>query len=207
MGEGVSTPGLLLLGPTGVGKTPLGEYAESQGFQNHRCSHFDFGANLRKVDQTGKPQGKLTHDDVMFIHKVLTEGALLEHDTFYIAEELLRAHIQNNSLGPDDYVLLNGLPRHADQARDIESIVSVERVVHLHCTPEVVYERIRTNSGGDRTERSDDAPEAIARKLEIFETRTQPLVEYYRSRGISVIDIGITATSSPETIWAQFERS
>jgi len=198
-------PALLLIGPTGVGKTPLGECAEQHGYSGKRCTHFDFGAALRGVDASGVPVGTLTADDVTFIHKVLTEGALLENDTFYIASELLRAHIEAAGLAEEDYVLLNGLPRHVDQARDVDAIVSVRRVLHLHCSPKVVHARIRQNSGGDRSERTDDAPEAVVRKLAIFEARTRPLVDHYRALGIPVIDVEITTDSNPATIWQQFE--
>ena len=200
-------PALLLIGPTGVGKTPLGEYAEIHGFAGKQCTHFDFGAALRSVDESGVPVGTLSPDDVTFIHRVLTEGALLEDNTFYIASELLRAHIEAAGFGEGDYVLLNGLPRHVGQARDVDSIATVERVLHLHCTPEVVHARIRQNSGGDRSERTDDAPEAVVRKLAIFEERTRPLVDHYRGLGIPVADVEVTTESNPATIWNRFEQA
>lgn len=199
-------PALLLIGPTGVGKTPLGEYAEVHGFCGKRCSHFDFGAALRRVDSAGRPVGALTAADVSFIHKVLTEGALLEDETFYIAAELLKAHVAAAELGQGDYILLNGLPRHIGQARDVDTIVQVQRVLQLHCTPAVVHERIVLNSGGDRSERIDDAPEAVARKLAIFEERTRPLVDHYRAIGIPVTDIEISTTSNPASTWRQCEE-
>lgn len=197
-------PALLLIGPTGVGKTPLGIVAETEGYRGNRCRHFDFGATLRRVDAAGTPVGSLTQADIRFIHKVLTEGALLENETFYIAAELLRDAIAGANLGPDAYVLLNGLPRHVDQARDIDALVRIERVLHLVCTPDTVYERIRLDSGGDRAERTDDTPEAISRKLATFETRTRPLIDYYRSHHIPVIDITVTTTSAPAAIWNTF---
>jgi adenylate kinase len=40
---------LLLLGPTGSGKTPLGERLERRSLRGRRCHHFDFGASLRAV--------------------------------------------------------------------------------------------------------------------------------------------------------------
>lgn len=196
---------ILLIGPTGVGKTPLGEYAEQHGYRGQRCAHFDFGAALRNVDATAEPIGELTAADVTFIHKVLTEGALLENETFYIASELLQAHIAAAGLGARDFVLLNGLPRHVDQARDVDTIASVKHVLHLHATPDIVHARINANSGGDRTERTDDAPEAVVRKLAIFEERTRPLIDHYRELGIPVTTVDITTQTTPTTIWTTFE--
>jgi adenylate kinase len=202
----IRTPqAILLVGPTGVGKTPLGEYAERHGYKGRRCSHFDFGAALRAVDASGKPVGALSERDVAFIHRVLTDGALLENETFYIAEELLRAHISHAQLTSEDPILLNGLPRHVDQATAVDAIVRVEQVLHLRATPDVVYQRIGQNSGGDRSARADDAPEAISRKLAIFETRTRPLVEHYRSRGVPIAEVDINVQTTPEDIWTVFQ--
>ncbi len=201
----IHLPAILFVGPTGIGKTPLGEYAERHGYKGRRCSHFDFGAALRAVDASGQPVGALSESDVSFIHRVLTEGALLENETFYIAAELLRAHIQASQLLPDDVILLNGLPRHVDQARAVDALVDVKQVLHLCTTPDVVYERIGCNSGGDRSERTDDDTEAIARKLAIFETRTRPLVEHYRTRGIPIAEIDVIAQTTPSDIWSAFQ--
>jgi adenylate kinase len=137
---------------------------------------------------------------------VLTEGALLENETFYIAAELLNAHIADSQITRDDYVLLNGLPRHVDQANAVDAIIRVVHVLNLKCSPAVVYERIGLNSGGDRAVRTDDAPEAIARKLAIFETRTQPLIDHYRNQGIPVTDIEVGVQTAPAAIWQQFEQ-
>ncbi|MCX7427258.1 MAG: hypothetical protein NTW96_16720 [Planctomycetia bacterium] len=40
---------MLLLGPTGSGKTPLGDLLERRGLGGRRCVHFDFGAHLRRI--------------------------------------------------------------------------------------------------------------------------------------------------------------
>jgi len=40
---------ILLVGPTGAGKTPLGEWLQLHGLWGRRCHHFDFGTNLREV--------------------------------------------------------------------------------------------------------------------------------------------------------------
>ncbi len=40
---------ILLLGPTGTGKTPLGNVLAVRGWRGLPCLHFDFGANLREL--------------------------------------------------------------------------------------------------------------------------------------------------------------
>ena len=195
---------ILLIGPTGAGKTPLGEYTEQHGYNGHHCTHLDFGATLRNIDTSLAPVGKLTTADITFIHKVLTEGALLEDETFYIAEELIKAHITANILTKNDYLLLNGLPRHIGQAKAIDKIVNITNIIYLHCSPETVYERISQNSGGDRTSRTDDTTEEIAKKLKIFETRTKPLLDHYTQIPITTIEI--SPKSTPNSIWKTYNE-
>jgi len=67
---------VLLLGPTGSGKTPLGDALQREGFGGRRCHHFDFGEQLRHA--TGVGDG-LDAADIAFVRKVLEEGALLEN--------------------------------------------------------------------------------------------------------------------------------
>ena len=41
---------VLLVGPTGCGKSPLGQLLERLGLKGMRCLHFDFGKRLRKIN-------------------------------------------------------------------------------------------------------------------------------------------------------------
>jgi adenylate kinase len=196
-------PAILLVGPTGSGKTPLGEYLESHGFGARRCVHFDFGAQLRLVGAGDRRIASLTDADVMVAQKSLESSALLEDKHFAIAAKILKAFAKSQSLGQEDVIVLNGLPRHEGQARDMESIVSMEAVISLQCSAKVVRERIQLNGGGDRTGREDDSIEAIGRKLELFSRRTMPLIEFYRSRGVSLYSLIIGADTSPVQAWQQ----
>jgi adenylate kinase family enzyme len=47
---------VLLIGPTGVGKTPLGDLLDREGMWNRRCCHFDFGERMRQI-VAGGPGG------------------------------------------------------------------------------------------------------------------------------------------------------
>ena len=185
---------ILLLGPTGAGKTPLGDCLAERGLFDRRCIHFDFGAQLRKVAEEGC--NGLSADDVTTVRNVLTGGALLEDDTFHIARTILEAFIEEQNVGAKDIVVLNGLPRHEGQARDVAEVLSVILVVALECTAEITHERISMNSGGDRTERVDDSVAEIASKLEIYAARTRPLLEHYRGGGTQhcLVPIGVKTT-------------
>ncbi len=98
-----------------------------------------------------------------------------------------------------DLVVLNGLPRHVGQARGVEEIVSIDSVIHLAAEPAVLCERIRLDTGGDRSGRSDDAEEAVLRRVERFRARTRPLLERYADR---VLRVPIGLETSPEAVRA-----
>jgi adenylate kinase family enzyme len=58
---------ILLLGPTGSGKTPLGQVLEERGLWGHTCMHFDFGANLREIVACNKPDGPIGAEDITLL--------------------------------------------------------------------------------------------------------------------------------------------
>lgn len=174
---------VLLLGPTGVGKTPFGELLEAHGLRGRRCVHLDFGARLRAIAEGHRP-ASLTDADVSVVLDSLKAGALLENENFHIAVGIVDGFMEEAGVGHGDLVVLNGLPRHVGQAEDVDRILCVVEVVYLEATPEVVYERIRTNAGGDRAGRVDDTPEEVRRKLGLFCERTAPLLDHYTAKGV-----------------------
>jgi len=188
--------GILMVGPTGSGKTPLGDAFERNGLHGRRCCHFDFGAQLRSVGGEGVPPPSVSGEYLHIIRRSLETGALLEGETFYLARNILIAYSERNGIRTDDWILLNGLPRHLGQARDVDALVEIEMVIYLECAPETVRDRIRLNSGGDRTERNDDSLEEIENKLAIFQERTLPLLDHYATQGARIerIEVGVETT-------------
>jgi len=91
---------ILLLGPTGSGKTPLGEMLQARGLgDGRRCVHFDFGDRLRRIAAGQLGVDELTGADLEFIGDVLDHGALLEDEHFHVAEKILRAFINQADRG------------------------------------------------------------------------------------------------------------
>jgi adenylate kinase len=192
---------ILLIGPTGSGKSPLGCAAEKAGLDRRACLHFDFGHQLRQAANGYPPDNGLTDEETQHIRQVLAESALLEDDAFTIAATLLKRFIAQQTTHPSDTIILNGLPRHSGQARRIEAITRVIAVVNLDCPPSLVAERIRQNSGGDRRGRTDDDSRAIAHKLAVYAARTAPLLEHYRGKGAPIITRAVSLHDSPQEIW------
>jgi len=199
------TRAVLLLGPTGSGKTPLGDLIEAGGLAGARWHHFDFGEHLRAAAHAAEQVLSTSELDV--VRRVLHDGALLEDRHFPIAAKILRAFIRRRLVADNDWIVLNGLPRHAGQADDVEEIVYVSGVIELACTPEVVRHRILGNTGGDRTGRIDDDTAAVERKLRIYRDRTVPLLDHYRRAGAVIVTVNVDAHMAPADTYAQIDAS
>jgi adenylate kinase family enzyme len=190
---------VLLLGPTGSGKTPLGDWLEQVSLWNRRCHHFDFGANLRAV-VAGKVTEPFTAGEIRFLRRVLEEGALLETEHFPLAARILDAFVGRKGVQAADLLVLNGLPRHLKQARAIERKVAVIGVVQLDCDARTVAERLRCDRGGDRAQRVDDGESLVARKLAIYAERTQPMLNHYREQDVRILKIRVGVETQPAEI-------
>jgi len=122
-------------------------------------------------------------------------------------------------------VLLDGFPRTLAQARGLEAFLKVDKVVYLAISKEEVVRRLSsrrvcTRCGAvfnlvtqppqqaDRCDRCqgplavrpDDRPEVVARRYEVYERDSAPLVDYYRRQGLLV---EVNAAQSPEAVGAQ----
>ena len=198
---------ILLLGPTGSGKTPLGELLDSHGLAGRRCLHFDFGQQLRLIAAAAQPPAGLTQDQSDFVRSVLQTGALLEDEHFCIAEKILTGFLAERNTGRGDLVILNGLPRHIGQADAMDALLDVRALVVLNCDAATIVKRIHTNAGGDRAERTDDDIGFVRRKLDVFAQRTIPLVEHYAKLGAETKTIQIGPRTSADDVLAVLNSS
>lgn len=212
---------ILLIGPTGSGKSPLGDYLEENGIvgddggggsssRRRSCHHFDFGENLRAAARGDLACG-FGRGELDYLDDVLRKGALLENETFHIAEKILAAFCSargvtdGGSDGGSHLLVLNGLPRHVGQAEMMAGFVRVRALLHLECSAEVVGQRLASNAGGDRTGRVDDDLELVRKKLETFHERTRPLLGWYRERGAAIVPLEIGAETRPADLVAKIK--
>ena len=196
---------LLLLGPTGSGKTPLGDWLERTSPGGRRCHHFDFGANLRAV-VAGETAASFTAEEIRFLRRVLEEGALLEDDQFPLAARILDAFIARRKVQTTGLLILNGLPRHLAQAKALECKLTVTGVIRLDCDAPTVAGRLQRNAGSDRAQRIDDTDALVARKLAIFRERTQLLLDHYQRQAVPVLELAVTVASQPPELAREIER-
>ena len=85
---------VLLLGPTGSGKTPLGQLLERRGFLGLRCLHFDFGHELRQSIRKGSQV--LTATERELVARMLRTGALLEDERFSVPLKIFQGFLTSH---------------------------------------------------------------------------------------------------------------
>ena len=90
--------------------------------------------------------------------------------------------------------ILDGYPRNAAQVQALDEMLAdlgtpLDNAVALEAARDVLLERMakRATEQG----RSDDTPEAIAKRLETYERETAPLLDIYENRGMLVVVNGV----------------
>ncbi len=194
---------ILLLGPTGVGKSPLGDTLAVRGLFERKCHHLDFGSELRNAVSGGQRSAAYAQPEINFIRGVLERGLLLENQHFSLAVKIISLFLDRAVFTQHDILILNGIPRHVGQAQDIASIADIRAVVVLDCSNDDIFCRIRDNVGGDRTKRVDDNSDLIEKKLLIFRERTEPLIEHFERKGSAVYRLGISGTATTDLAYKQ----
>lgn len=159
---------LVILGRQGSGKgTQAIRIAETFG-----CIHVSTGDMLRAAVSAGTELGQQAE-------AVMNSGGLVGDDIMngIVAERLAADDIMTNG------VLLDGFPRTADQADALERIcadqgVALDMAINLDVPVEVVTERMLARR------REDDTPDAIERRLALYEEQTAPLLDWFAARDL-----------------------
>jgi adenylate kinase len=162
---------VLLIGPPGAGKGTQGQrLAQRLGLQ-----HLAAGDLLRAEVEAGSPIGQRVGD-------LMSRGELVPDD---IILELLMPRVL--AAAADGGYLLDGFPRSVDQADQARKLAETsgaapDAVIYLDAPREELVRRILARAEVEG--RSDDNPDTVRTRLQIFDEATSPLVDHYRERGL-----------------------
>lgn len=140
--------------------------------------------------------------------------------------KLAASFMENGGLAPDPLVVgiigqelqhpqyrrgcvLDGFPRTLGQAVALDDYLrqrgeAIDLVLELSVTDEELKRRLLDRARRSSDPRADDTIAAIPRRLELYHSRTEPLLDYYRERDLLCT---IDGAQSPDEVFAAIRRA
>lgn len=182
----------LILGAPGSGKGTI----SSRIVNKYNVLHISSGDILRDHIQKKTTLGKE-------VKSYLDEGKLVPDDVMI---KFMMSEINKVSNVP---WLLDGFPRTVGQANALWNVQPVDVVLNLSVPFEVIVDRVKNRwvhlpsgrvynigfntpkvegkddiTGEPLVQRPDDKPEAVKKRLEIYDSLTRPVITFYMEKGI-----------------------
>lgn len=182
---------LIMIGPQGSGKgTQAQHLVERYGYEDIATGQM-LREHVAAKDQLGRD-----------VARFLQHGELVPDQ---IIEEIVRKRLGN--LAPDQPVVFDGFPRTVKQAHILERLLIARgqaqpTAIYLHVSRALVIQRLAHRyvcaecgkilqfasgvlhrcpfCGGQVEVRTDDRPEAIETRLNLFFEQTLPVIDYYK---------------------------
>jgi adenylate kinase len=184
---------VLVLGPQGAGKgTQAKLIAKTYGIPQIAT-----GDMIREIKELDTELGRR-------VKEIYDRGDLVDDATIV---ELIESRLDRGDTLPG--FILDGFPRNTAQAEALDELLhrlgrDLDVVFELKVGDrDVLLERLAKRAVEEG--RTDDTPEAIRKRLEIYDRETAPLVEYYRSTRGNVV--GIHADQTVDTVFAEIRSA
>lgn len=190
-----NTPRIVILGPQGAGK---GTQAGRLVHKLH-IPHISTGDLLRDEIASGSKLGEL-------IASIINQGNLVPDS---MSTEVMRKRLRQSDCRSG--WISDGFPRAIEQARPLQRFGHPNIVIFLHLTDGEAVHRLAgrrvcphghvyhlrhdppkkrrgycDHDGLRLRQRDDDTPRAIRKRLKIYHARTEPLLKFYKKRGILI---------------------
>ncbi len=163
----------------------------------YRIPHIATGDMIREMKELPTPVG-------LEVKEVYDRGDLVSDELMI---KLIRERLdRGDTLGG---FVLDGFPRTMAQAEALDELLrglgrDIDVVFDFQVPArEVLLERMLKRAAEEA--RTDDTPDVIRRRLELYEQETAPLVEYYRSTRGNVV--GIHADRTIDEVFHEIEQS
>ena len=185
---------LVLVGPPGAGKGTQAVFLA----EHYSIPHISTGDIFRANLKAGTPLGQEAKS-------FMDRGEL-------VPDSVTNAMVKDR-LTHDDVAngfLLDGFPRNVVQAEVLRAILAEQKrpldaVLELNIADSEIIERLSSRltcrdcgapapataqacaaCGGELYQREDDKAEVIARRLEVYNEQTAPIISFYRSEGLLI---------------------
>ena len=187
---------IILLGAPGSGKGTLAKKISS----DFNIPQISTGDLFRAIVNEDSPLGRK-------VKSLIDNGTLVPDE--------VTIEIVKNRLSQQDCqngYILDGFPRTVEQAKALEKLTHIDSIILVDLPFEIIIERLssrRTCSGcgeiysaknytsnvcekcgASLIQRDDDKPEIIKHRLEVYETNTAPLINFYSERLFKVSSQG-----------------
>lgn len=197
---------LIIFGAPGSGK---GTYA-SRLKERLNVEVIATGDLFREMIKLDTPLGRK-------VREYVEKGLLVPDD---ITLEVLKENLAKIPKGKG--FILDGYPRTLWQAQALDENVKIDAVIHLVVPDWVIIERLSSRRicqncgtiynllflkpkndmicdkcGGPLYQRPDDTPEVIKKRIEVYEKQTQPLLDYYKSKGVPFVEAKCEKLETP----------
>lgn len=145
------------------------------------------------------------------------KGFLVPDD---IVNEVLKQRLR--AIPPGKGFILDGYPRTAEQAKNLKKITTIDVVILLLVPDWIIIERLSTRRickncgtvynirflkpkvegicdkcGGELYQRSDDTPEVIKKRIQVYEEQTQPILQLFRETMLPFVVAHCDALDTP----------
>ena len=184
---------MVFLGPPGAGKGTIA----SQAKEFYNIPHISTGDLFRSNIKNETPLG-------LKVKSILASGGL-------VPDSVTIEMVKNRIAEPDckNGFILDGFPRTIPQADALAEMTELDAVVNFLISKEEVVKRLSgrrmcpstgriyhvvfnppkvegkdDETGEDLVQRPDDKEDAIVHRLEVYTSQTEPLIEYYRKKGL-----------------------
>jgi len=204
---------LILLGPPGVGKGTVAANLSSKLSTPHIATGDMLRDNVTKKTELG-----------IKAESYMNKGVLVPDQ---IVIDMIKKGLQEEDCAKG--FILDGFPRTINQADEISKVTKIDKVLNLQANDEIIVERlsrrrvcsecsfiyhldyIKPNREGfcDKCsgrlfQREDDKPEAIKERLKVYRNKTEPLINYYKDKGVLV---EVDGSGLPEEVFELVVRA
>ena len=190
---------IILLGMPGAGKGTQAQIIEEE----LAIANVSTGAILREVSKSESDLGQK-------VQTYLNSGQLVPDE---IIIEMLVERISKDDC--NNGFILDGFPRNIEQAKSLDQAgVSIDLVIYLKILEEQIIERMSGRrihlasgrsyhttfnppkvdgkddlTGENLVQRSDDKPDVIKKRLEVYFNETEPMLDFYKNKDIQFCEI------------------